>query len=334
MPKAPFDYKGYSAQKLEYLCDAQSGNHGTAPWMFWTAEIYSFGKNIRDYGYLPSFVPLNCYTDHGAGFYYDGRIPPHELDNNAAVQFYHSPYSVSMFKKLSSKPCYCMLSPLVWYRQKNNVKQVPNPRGTLAFAVHSTPSIDVATPYEDYVKELIQLDASFHPICVCLHMHDMHKGYHKIFLDNGFPVYTAGDTSDVRFAERFYNILKNFQYSTSPMIGSYMYYSAEMGIPFFLHGQEPLLINKCDSNLAPGEYAYATPKYKSAAALFDKHTTHVTPEQKEFVQLHLGMNDGLSRKKMFTVLIAALFKAFFIKFATTLVINKCKNVLKRVIHTR
>ena len=113
----PFDYKGFSSQTLESLCDAQHGHHGFAPWMFWTAELYSFGKYIRDYAYLPSFVPLNCYTDHGPGYFSDS-IPPHELDNKAAVQLYHSPCTVKMFKEASPKPCYCMLSPLVWYRKK------------------------------------------------------------------------------------------------------------------------------------------------------------------------------------------------------------------------
>ena len=163
-------------------------------------------------------------------------------------------------------------------------------------------------------------------------MHDIHKGYHKIFFDNGFPVYTAGNTLDVRFAERFYNILKNFRYSTSSIIGSYTYYSVEMGIPFFLHGREPTLINKCDSNIASGEYIYATHKYRYVSKLFNKHIEHVTHEQKEFVHLHLGLYDGLSRKKMFIVLVSALFNIFFVKFAAMLVVNKCKKMLKKMIH--
>lgn len=327
-----FDYRGYSTTELESLCNAQNSNHGTVPWMFWTAEIYSFGKNLRDYAYLPSFIPLNCYTDHGAGYYYDERIPPHELNNDSAVQLYHSPYSVEMFKKVSSKPCYCMLSPVVWCRKKNKIEQIANPRGTLAFAAHATPDVDVATPYEDYIQELKQMDACFHPICVCLHMHDIRKGYHKIFIENGFPVYTAGDTMDVRFAERFYAILKNFKYSTSPMIGSYTYYSVELGVPFFLHGQKPLLINKSDSNIQKGKYEYATHNYTAVAALFSEPVSKVSSEQKKFVQLHLGVNDCLSRRKMFFVLILALFEVSFFKFAATLVFRKCAKILKKVHH--
>ena len=217
-------------------------------------------------------------------------------------------------------------------QKKNDVRQVVNPRGTLAFAAHSTPSVDVETPYEEYIVELKQLDKSFYPVCVCMHMHDIRKGYHKIFIDNGFPVYTAGDTMDIRFAERFYDILKCFRYSTSPMIGSYTYYSVEMDIPFFLHGQEPLLINKSDSNIQEGKYEYATHNYNAVAALFGEPVSKVSQKQKEFVQLHLGVNDCLSRKKMFFVLILALFKISFFKFAANLIFRKCAKILKKFIN--
>ena len=331
---AQFNYKGFSCKQLEDLCNPQNGNHGRAPWMFWTAELYSSGKYMRDYAHLPSFLPLNCYTDHGPGVY-SRSIPPHELDNNAPVQFYQSPIKVRRFKKVSSKPCYCRLSPLVWCRKKNKIEQIANPCGTLAFAAHSTPSIDITTPYEEYIYELRQLDIRFYPICICMHMHDIHKGYHKIFLDNGFPVYTAGDNSDIRFGVRFYNILKNFQYSTSPVIGSYTYYSVEMGIPFFLFGRAPEFINKYDRNLSYGKYEFTSDSlYKAHVVLFNTPVSSVTTKQKKFIELHLGLHHCLSRKKMFIVLIGTLFKFSFFQFATKNIGNKLKRFIKQCMRLR
>lgn len=100
---AQFNYKGFSCKQLEDLCNPQNGNHGRAPWMFWTAELYSSGKYMRDYAHLPSFLPLNCYTDHGPGVY-SRSIPPHELDNNAPVQFINLLLKYADLKKFHQNP--------------------------------------------------------------------------------------------------------------------------------------------------------------------------------------------------------------------------------------
>lgn len=86
-----FGYKDYSEETLLKLCDPNEAKMGLARWIYWTAEVYSFGKHIRNYAYYPSFLPLYCFTDHGAGAPSYGELLPFGLEctlkNNAKEQF-------------------------------------------------------------------------------------------------------------------------------------------------------------------------------------------------------------------------------------------------------
>ncbi|HNW25909.1 MAG TPA: hypothetical protein PLG15_00700 [Candidatus Gastranaerophilaceae bacterium] len=297
-----FDYKGYSEEKLLRLCDETKSDRGIAKWKYWSAEVYSFGRHIRDYAFYPSAFTLYCFTDHGAGAYFD-EVAKHELESDAPCQFYHSPLSVELFKKVSNKPCYTLFSPFVWYRRKNKIEKISEAKGTLAFPIHSTHCIDLASDMEIYIEQLKALPEEFQPVSVCLHHCDINKGQYKLFFKHNIPVYTAGDMYDQNFAQRFYDILKNFRYSTSNAIGSYTYYSVEMGIPFSIYGEKLVLMNNSDSNLEKGECKFQeNPQYQKIYKMFEGLNKQITPEQKEFVEKHLGIYDGISRLKMAKIL--------------------------------
>lgn len=303
-----FDYKGYSEDTLFKLCCGDSIVKSIAKSYYWTAEVYSFGKHIREYSFYPSIFPLYVYTDHGPGYYSD-EVAKHELEHDACCQFYHSSRCVNLFKKVSNKPSYTMLSPFVMYRRKKKINKSKTAKGTLAFPVHTTPGIDDFFDIELYIQQLKTLPEEFQPVSVCLHMHDIAKDRHKIFMKHGLPVYTAGNAYDYRFAERFYDILKNFKYSTSNIVGSYTYYSIEMGIPFSIYGCKPILINNSDPNLERGEYKLQENQfYQKVFKMFEGLNKEITLEQKEFVEKNLGVYDGLSRFEMAKVLYSAYFK--------------------------
>ncbi len=271
---------------------------GHARWKYWPPEIYSFGRHIRDYAGYPAYLPLHVYTDHGAGMYYNG-IPPHELNSGAYCQFYHSPENVRAFRKLSNRPCYTMLSPFVHYRRKNGIAPAPDAHGTLAFHAHSTPNLSAEMDLRIYMDMLRSLPDRCQPVGVMLHMHDVEKGVHSIYIKNGFPVYTAGNVADYRFAERFYEVLRHFRYATSSVPGSYMYYAVEMGVPFFLYGNSPVFYNHGDPNYAHGLYSLNDiPGYRKMCAMFMDMEDNVTAEQKTFAEYHLGVHDCVSPAKM------------------------------------
>ena len=147
------------------------------------------------------------------------------------------------------------------------------------------------------------------PVCVCLHMHDINKGQHKIFLENNIPVYTAGNAFDVRYGRRFYDILKNFKYSCSNLVGSYTYYSVEMGIPFSLFGQDCEYINKADKNLPVGKYDIKSNDiYKKTQKIFKGINKEISKEQIEFIEKFTSPKGAVSRLKMSLILWGAYFK--------------------------
>ncbi|MCF8236485.1 MAG: hypothetical protein K9J33_16860 [Bacteroidales bacterium] len=291
---------------------------------YWTAEIYSFGKYIRKYGYYPPFLPLCVYTDHGPG----GRWGPHkhELESTAPTQLYHSPEVVERWHKYSKKKCYCMYSPAVYYRKSRKVKKAERAHGTIAFPAHTTPSIEDISDFEAYIDQLVALPEKFQPVSVCLHMHDINKGKYKPFLKHNIPIVTAGNTSDYRFIERFYEILRKYSYATSNFVGAYAYYAVELGIPFFIYGNKQRYINKSDPNIPVGDFdPYKTSEnYKIAYDIFSELVDSVTQEQKELVETNLGIRDGITRGRMACVLYTSLLKYIFSRRGIRHIISSTK----------
>jgi hypothetical protein len=305
--------KGFSESKLLNLC-SDKNNRSIFRWAswapYWTAEIYSFGKHIRKYGYYPSFLPLCIYTDHGP----DKTDYPlkHELESDAPVMFYHSSHSADIWKKFSERSCYTLYSPFVYCRRKNNIRKSPSAKGTIAFYSHSTESIDNLLDPKIYIKQLLDLPAVFQPVSVCLHHTDINKGIYKIFLEHNIPVYTAGGLGPL-FAERFYNILRNFSFATSNMVGSYLYYAVEIGLPFSIYGSNPKFINRNNDHFKIGKWDpyQEFVNYRQVYNLFRGLNTKISVEQKTTVEDGLGINNGVSRCKMAIILYQSFFKWFF-----------------------
>ena len=302
--------QGLTEAEISKLCN-QKGNSGFSAAPYWTAEIYGFGRLIREYGSYPAFLPLCISTDHGPSTL-DFPLKQ-ELETTAPCQFYHSPRLVSAWKKVSNKPCYPLYSPFVFYRRKYNINVSPEARGAIAFPAHTTHSIEDVSDIEAYIKQLLELPPEFQPVSVCLHYEDMKKKKYKIFQEYKIPVYTAGYYFDQRFTERFYNILRNFKYATSNIPGSYLFYSVEMGIPFSLYGEKQKYVNKGDPNLPLGEFdPYKTSNlYKEAHRLFEGLNTKITPEQYSFVENSLGLKDGVDRPHMRHILYTSFVRWLF-----------------------
>ena len=329
MTASCFDYNGFDEETLLSLCSPSRVSRGIVPWKYWPSEIYSFGRHYRSYGRYPSFLPIYCYSSHGV---YDTKAYPHEVENDSYAMLCVSPAIIDAYKENCDKPCYCVPSPFVWYRKKNRIEKSSSAKGTLAFATHSTPDVDAVMDYEAYADMLLSLPKDFFPITVCLHMHDIDKGLHKIFLQKDIPVYTAGHAEDVRFAQRWYEIVRHFSYTTSNMFGSHVFYSVEMGIPFFLMGDRSTWVNHGNKNIPLGEL-HMDKDHLPAEALFTERVDQVTPEQRAFVEKHLGIHDGLSRKEFSKLLYTAWFrKANIAKDLYELVKYQAKNMARPAYH--
>lgn len=278
---------------------------------YWTAEVYGFGKWIREYARFPKFLPLCIYTDHGPPVL--GYPMKQEIDSDAPSLFTHSPGYAKKWKEITGKDCFILYSPFVFCREKLKINKLADARGTIAFPAHTTANTEDESDIEVYVKQLIKMPAKFQPVSVCLHYSDILKGADKVYRKYKIPIYTAGYYFDDRFSERFYDILKRFKYATSNLVGSYLYYAVEMGIPFSIYGQKQELINKSDPNLSHGEYdPYKMSSfYRKAFKLFRGLNINITPKQKNFVEINLGLRDAVGPSEMREILYKSLFEWMF-----------------------
>ena len=169
------------------------------------------------------------------------------------------------------------------------------------------------------------------PVSVCLHYHDINKGLHKIFLDHNIEVLTVGHPFHPDFIDRFYNLLRNYKYVTSNEFGSYTYYAVEMEIPFFLYGNPAQFINKGDENYEKGIYdSYKNSKQmKKALELFADTTLVVTPEQRKFVELELGIDTSISRIEAGLILYG-----LYLKYLRGRVKLKVKSILGEILNLK
>ena len=285
------------------------------------------GKWIREYSHYPKFLPLCIYTDHGPMTL---GIMKQELESGAPYQFYHSPSLVKKWKEITKKEAFVLYSPYIYCRKRLGISRSANAKGTIAFPAHSTVDIDDILDIEVYIKQLLMLPREFQPISVCLYYSDIKKNQHKIFQKYNIPVYTAGYYFDERFAERLYNILKNFKYATSNVAGSYLYYAVEMGIPFSIFGQKQKLFNKSDPNLDKGEFDpyKLSALHRKVHKMFSGLQTKITSEQKEFIEINLGLKDGVKPSQLRHILFKALFKWLFSFRVFSLVAKLLRKLVK------
>jgi len=282
---------------------------------FWVNDVYSLGYWLKDYGFYPKRFPLFTYMDHGNTLF--DTIAQHEIENDSPLIFKFPPRLVIEYKKVSEKPVHCLLNPSIHYRLKNKIKPSIEAKGTLFFLAHSTPAIDDLTNWDEFIVNLINIPKQYEPIDFCLHHHDVVKGLDRIFISKGFKVVTAGNPHENTYARIFYNILRNYKYTLSNLIGSYTFYSIEMGIPFSLFGNEPIYNNKEDNNIELGSYtSYRNQTtYQKAVSLFKGFHTNISNQQLDFVSTELGKLDTISRLRTSLLLYKALVQ-YFIRHPT------------------
>ncbi len=305
-----FDYKGLSAETLEAMCSSDYGKCSIANDKYWTSVVYSMGQFIREYAHIHPAMPLDCYSEHGVSF--DYTVYPHEINNDASLYLCYNSVKQGKYKKNSKKPCFIVPAPMPWLRKEHNLQKSPTAQGTLAYFQHTTPEVDFLINIEKvvdvYVAELQQLPDYLNPICVCLAMHDIHKGYHNLFMERSIPVYTAGNVHNNFFYKEFYDLMHNFSYTTSSVFGSNTFYSIEANIPFFLYGTENLYYNVSDQNLRKGvleeKKSLAVKNFESLLRSLD---LEINEKQRTVADALLGKKDNvISRDKLHALLMKSL----------------------------
>ncbi len=302
-----FDYAGLPARQISRLCDRFFANKPLCKTYYWTAEVYSLGRYYREYANIPEWIPLFVYSQHGATYW--GEIFGNDIENDAEALLVFTTDTLEKYKRVLTKPCYQITMPYVLHRRLHNIVPSPGAKGTLVFPCHSTFDDVVVFNIDEYVAQLRTLPPAFHPLCICVYAADVKKGLHLEFIKRGFPVYTAGCTEDVFFGDRLYSLMRQFKYTTSNDLGSYAYYSTEMGIPFSLFGNTVEYINMTNPYLPQGRLdMLSNARYKEEVDMFSGIHTRITPRQKECAEYVLGIGKGLSGEELRQILLDAYRK--------------------------
>jgi len=311
--------KGMSNVELIEFAQLEAKHHARS---VSEAEVYGAGKYLRKYGFYPNFLPIRVYITHGPSqwdFVENRLFPPHHNFNG-----FFSDRLVLDFRKRSDKKAFKIISPFAYCRRVNNIQQSPDAKGSLFFFAHSTKWIDFETDNNKVLEMINKLPVEFFPISVCMYYDDILKGRHKFFINQGIPVFTAGNWKNPCFIDNFYEILRNFKYSISNSIGSYIYYSVDLNIPFSIIDAKPKLVeNELIKDYLRDEYFLNYQQSQRNYSLFKGEFISITQDQKDIATEELGMKDGISRFK-FSIL---LYKSYF-KYAFNLLISFLKKKFK------
>lgn len=255
--------------------------------------VYGENSLVKTYLDLSSF-PSGVVIQHG--WTPRNNILPSELENTRWLMLCLNKRYKSKWVEQSNIPCEIIGSPFVHYRRLAKIIQCVNAKGTLAFPAHSIKEIHANYDLNKYCDELNNLPSEFQPVTICLHHLDiMHYQMDEKFRERGFDVACITANKKAPPAESFYNLIKNFKYTTSNEPGSYTFYSVEMNIPFFVLGDLAIRDNTTGTNIDVPQKTYTLTDFKYGKIAYDLFSNHprdrITKEQRDFVLSELGMLD-------------------------------------------
>ncbi len=269
-------------------------------------ESYGLGKHLRAYGFYPFFLPILIHTDHGPNQW--DHVTPHMLNSKADFFGFYSKRLVIDWYNKTKKKALLLQSPFVSYKHASRIQKSPTANGSIFFHAHSTFWTDKVTDYARIFQQFQHLPKEFHPISICMFFVDIQKERHKIYIENGFSVYTAGNWKHPFFTENFYEIVKNYKYALSNSVGSNIFYCINLGIPFSIIDGEPTLGSNIDLNiLQSGKEISDHIQVQKNYTLFKGLNLTITDEQLELVNHELGIVEHTGRLKLSFVLYSALF---------------------------
>lgn len=318
-----YNSRSFSDKKLEKLSVENKKERGNAPWFEFSSEIYSMGKTFRRAYKFPKFLSLPIASDHGVNIQstYD------EYERNSKGPFFTWNLDKYKFIKRLHREVYFVPHPWIEYKNKHiNFKKEKS--GTIIFFPKST-TLKVNIKFLDqYMKSLKKLPKKCKPISICLFFHDIkYDNLHKKIRKYNFPIVTAGYSSSKYFVDRFYDLISNFKYASSPLgarPSSNFFFCIEAGIPFFFHGRNLEYISDGTSTFKKGKlslHKVMSPKYGTKkeykkmlkiAKNFNNISDKITPKQKKIIHHYLGLNAKPSKLLIFFI----IWKSFILNIFT------------------
>lgn len=304
-------YEGFNDHILKHVFK-KNKHCGYIPRLYWTTEVYSFGKAYREWLNLPKCLPLPFYGDHGYSAL--GELQSHEINSRANIHVTFNKYRYEKIKDSYNKKILYITNPWINWRRKHGMYPSEQRVGTLVFYSHSITDVDIIDyDYEEYFDQLRNLPDKFHPLVFMFHINDIKKGYHKFIQNMGFPYLTAGNQNNSLFIDRFYDIARNFKYATSNTGGSELFYCQELGVDYFILGEEPIFFNKGHRENPLGKLdnvdRLQTKLNKYKRKLFHYRNLHGGKEDKHnFIEDSLGLNSNISKESFKKMVLKEYFK--------------------------
>jgi len=253
---------------------------------------YGFNKIIRLLTGFPEDRPLPCRYEHG--HWPSDEKPVNDLRTKKRLMLVFNKRRLDLWLKYSNKRAVIIGSPFVHYRRHMGIERVAEPKGTLAFPLHSTKHELAVFERGEYCAELRKLPEEFQPVKICVHEHDIVLGYDALYRSEGFEVVSAGVREDDQFVDRFYDLLRQSKYATSNAFGSYLFYAVEMGIPFFTYGSYSHISTLKDGREIASERMTDMPCGRYIEELFATYPdVGITEEQRAAVAEEIGVDDAM-----------------------------------------
>lgn len=331
-----FPHSGSTDEELERLCKIQGRfDSGYAPWVTWESENCGLGKAFRETAFYPKILPLFIASDHGV--HWESRCWQNEIDAPAPYYFSWNQKKSMRMSGEHAKKSFHVPHPWLSYRRKKFPSLAADRKGTLVFFPHSNDTTNpVFSNLDKYFADLKALPEKYHPIVICLSFHDVRKGLHQKFRKYSIPLVTVGVSNSQRFVDRFYGLIREFRYATSPTIGSHLFYCVEAGIPFFLYGERPRLQITGSSMVSDGfqnllEYGDVedVEAFMRLHELFGKQVDRISDAQNAVVLKYLGADSTISRLEIATIVWNALLIS--IPHLKQIYLNYCLRVTTRII---
>ncbi|QWD72720.1 hypothetical protein [Polynucleobacter sp. UB-Raua-W9] len=218
----------YSSEDLLLLAEDRVPNTNE---IFIPNSWYGFAKAIKDYSKWP--FPLPFVVPHGVDLGTNNVCETEMAAELPAVYCYQS-FRRSVFERRNKFWVINGCSPWLYFIKNKNIANTCK-AGTIVFPPHSTSDIDCKFEKElEFIEALKKLPPEMHPISICLYWKDIQLGRHHIYINNGFPVSSAGHMNDDNFSDRLYKIFSKHEYLFTSIIGSHIFYGATAGLKVIL----------------------------------------------------------------------------------------------------
>jgi hypothetical protein len=148
--------------------------------------------------------------------------------------------------------------------------------------------------------------------------HDINKGEHLKVRGLGFPIVTTGSLNSQKFVDRFYELVRQFNYAAGVYHGSQVYYCLDFGLPFLILADGSLKLESLSGADTPAGFydgvSVDYPDLEEREVYLEWFNSlkiqnyAVTESQLKFVREQMGYSASISRFRFAVLVWLQLFR--------------------------